>query len=537
MVGLISFVPVPTVEPDAGPDHPWLQFPNDRVGAYNTYDVVMTALARRELPTLLKQSGNADYFARWFRDLVPVALNIQRRGFGHLDRGRQAELKRKIAGELDGLEGKLLAEVRLFDEMRAAAEQWRVDHYAKDLADATAKNAKRKKPRPEPKLTREKARETGYASRVRKAHEARESFLNSPQAKADWLFGTLGLKPAPKAHKRPARSVGQHALMHIYRNLRKMDEKWKWVIEDLFHRSRLNTIRTRYLDPPTGPDDRIYPHVRVYAAETLRWAYSNPALHQWVPEIRHLIVAGSGKVFVAADVKQFEARIMAYYAGEEKDIAAFEDPTRDVHAETARDLFRLSPAEWDALDPAIRKKQRDFAKTKRYEIGYGGSGLGNAAKVFCPCPRCAAKVPQMLSLAPAEQRTIMKRWEASRGKTMRWREETYRQVIANGKRWTSPFGYTRTFFRPADDIRTELANYPMQHTAAELINRSVVELDRLGAPVVLQMHDELVLECPVAEVDHWKKTLQEVMETPVPEFGGVIFPVDVHVAEDWGGLK
>src|SRR6185503_3126576 len=141
-------------------------------------------------------------------------------------------------------------------------------------------------PKPESELrhTKEASREKGYRARLREAEESRRTFLNSRGengALAHWLFDLVGFKPAPKTDKRPARSTAQSALMHIYTHLRKMDEQNKWILEDLFHRSRLNTIRTRYLLFDTGTDDRVYPRIRLYTAETLRWAYSDPPLHQW----------------------------------------------------------------------------------------------------------------------------------------------------------------------------------------------------------------------------------------------------------------
>lgn len=532
-------IALPTIEVDVDRSHTWLNYPVDKVGPYNNFDCIAAAIARRELPVILAQSRNADYFAWWNAHVVPAAMNVQRRGFGHLDKGRQALYKRKVNTELFELEKKLLGETKRFDRMRDEAEAWRQEHERKDLAAATAKNTTKKKPLPEHlvPVTKGRQRQIGYESRLRKIEEARERFLNSNDMKAEFIFDELGLKPAPRTHKRPARSIGQHALLHIYRHLRQKDEPHKWVVEDLFHRSRLNTIRTRYLDPPVGPENRIYPHLRVYGSETLRWAYSDPALHQWVPEIRHLVVARRGHCFVACDWAQLEARIMAYLAGDQQDIEAFEDRSRDVHAETAQDLFRLTPEEWGGVEAGLRKKMRDFAKTKRYEIGYGGSGLGNQAKAYCPCPRCADKVPQMLALSPQEQRTIMKRWEAKRPTTLRWREDTYQQCLRNNKRWTSDVsGYSRQFFRPASEIRTELANYPCQHTAAELMNRAVVKLDQLGAPLVFTHHDALVLEVPLADRDHWASVLKEVMEEPVPELNNARFPTDPKQGEDWGQL-
>lgn len=512
---------LPTLDCDVTREHTWLQFSNEKVAVYNAHDVIQTARAHAGLIELLKRAGNWDYYRRWFRDVVPAARAIQQIGFGHLDRGRLETYRTKLHKELDDLEAGLLGTTTLFERMQAEAEQWLVEN-------------REAHPGWKAKL------ENGYASRCRKVEEARSKFLNSSGEdgmRARWLFDELGFKPAPKAGKRPARSTAQHALMWVLGHMRKCDEPNRQIINDLFHRSRLNTIRVRYLDVPTGPADRVYPSVRLYTAETQRWAYSDPPLHQWVPEIRHLIVPAPGHVYVACDKKQVEARIMAYFAGEKKDIEAFEDPTRDVHAETAQDLFRLSPEAWGTIEPTLKKKMRDFAKTKRYEIGYGGSGLGNQAKTFCPCPRCADKVPQMLALSPAEQRDIMKRWAVTRPATVRWQEQLQEQVVANGRRWTSPFGYTRQFAGPAKEIVTELKNFPMQHSAAEMQNRDVVELHRLGARVTLQMHDEIVLEVPTAQADESAAMLKEVMERPVPEFGGVRFPVDVHIGEDWSELK
>jgi hypothetical protein len=562
---------LPTLEPDCDRSHSWLNYPIDRMGSYNAYDCLATAIARRELPALLAQSRNAEYFAWWFANVVPAALNIQRRGFGHLDRGRQAAYKRKVNLELHELERKLLEKTRRFDAMREAAETWRQEHERADLEFNRRRNGEKKNPLPEHlvPVTKGRIRQKGYESRLRKIDEARERFLNSSDMKAEFLFDELGLKPAPRARKRPERSVGQHALMHVYRHLRVKDEQYKWVIEDLFHRSRLNTIRTRYLDPPTGPEDRLYPHVRVYAAETLRWAWSEPALHQWVQEIRHLVVPRRGHVFIGADWSALEARISALFCREEKDIAAFSDPARDVHIETALELFGLhrsvTPAEieilraehrkgtkyhaayavicpgWAALPTETRTLMRGVAKGYRYETLYGGSGAGNQAKLHCICPRtqCVETAPSEMNMAPEERKNLSRRWAVSRPSTVRWQQELLDSVIRNGKRWTSPFGYTRQFFGPARELRTSILNCPMQTTAGELLNRVVVELDRLGAPTVFQHHDQPVLEVEdhPAVISEFSSMLQEIMERPIPELGGARFPVDLHVGRDWSELK
>lgn len=523
--------------------HKWLQYSAEAIGVYNAYDCLATALAYRGLQPLLDRAGNRAYYNRWFSRVVPAALNIQRRGFGHLDRGRLAAYKEKLNKDLEELDGGLLARAVHLGSLVEAAEEWRRNDAALDLEVARAKNAAKKNPFPESEVvgTRGKRREIGFRARVKEAEEARRTFLNSRGETgqlAKWLFDTIGFKAAPKTDKRPARSTAQSALMHIYTHLRKLDEPNKWILEDLFHRSRLSTIRSRYLNFETGPDNRVYPRIRLYTAETLRWAYSDPPLHQWPDEIRHLIVARPGYVFVRGDYSQCEARIMAYLAGEKKDIEAFSDKTRDVHAETAQDIFGISPTHWAAMDPTLRKKHRDYAKKKRFEIGYGASEKGaGVQQLFCPCPRCADKVPQFLQLTPAQNKLVMQRWSSTRATTMRWRDQLFESVIANGRRFQSRWGFTRQFCAPARESRNSIWNCPMQSGASEIANEAITLLDQMGAPVVQQMHDDIKLEVLEREAPLWEQQLREVMERPIAELNGVRFPVDIHTGHDWGELR
>ena len=86
-----------------------------------------------------------------------------------------------------------------------------------------------------------------------------------------------------------------------------------------------------------------------------------------------------------------------------------------------------------------------------------------------------------------------------------------------------------------EDLGTrEVKNIPEQLNAALLMNQAQVELHKRGAPIILQRHDEFLLEIPEAQLDRWVETLSEVMERPVPELGGAIFPIDISVGKNYG---
>ena len=90
---------------------------------------------------------------------------------------------------------------------------------------------------------------------------------------------------------------------------------------------------------------------------------------------------------------------------------------------------------------------------------------------------------------------------------------------------------------PYSAITREVYNMPMQSTAADIINRAMVRGYKAGLPFVLQMHDQLMIEVPIEQAPLSTHTLKNIMEEPVKEMGGRVFPVDVAIGPDWGHLK
>lgn len=549
--------------------HRWLQ---QDLGVYNARDALATSAIEEPLKRLLRESGNWDYHERWMAKYIPVVMAIQKRGLGQLDRPARREKYRALAREMREVEREFIGGVERFDLARTAAEgaleeRRRLalvhrDEGLQDVCQWVAAQPTRRKPDARARKVEEKyaaalrAIERTAVSERRALKKRQRSLWNKSNDLRGVLFDDWGVPPAPPAPRkqRPARSVGQEAILYVLEHLPRRCEPRREAIEALAHRFRLGHMQTYLTGLWTGPDDRLYPTIQCASARTMRLAYSDPALQQWPSELRHVVRPRPGHVFVSADYRQIEARIAVIEAGDAVDaelFRLFDDAARrgdreaearyDVHAASARDRAGFTFEQWLALDPGLRKKHRDDAKRFRYRLTYGGSDDDEKAQTFCPCKRCVDKVPQLLALPKAERLAAQHRWMVSHPAVSAWQDAACEAVARNGNRYVSRFGYTRRFHEPWPSVRTKVVNFPMQHGAAEVINRAMITLHwRWGAPIVLQHHDNLVLEVPVPHVDYWSHVLRTVMETPVPEYAtaayprGYVFPVDLKVADHWG---
>jgi len=439
----------------------WLQLTARQVGIYNNYDCLATARLAKLLPEMFTKQGTERYYREEVWPTVEVVLAMQRRGLA-VDTLARESIRQSLEMELRETD----------DSIRAIAG---------------------------------------------------DINLNSTKQKSELLFGKLGLKPRKKTSK-GADSTDLEALSQVLTHLRKMDEHARPVLNGLFHRSRVNTVLSRYLDFYVR-DGRVFPRIKFCGTKTERLAYADPAVQQFPREVRGMIVAQPGHVLVAADYSQLEARILAILANDRPSLEAFARGD-DIHAANATDLFG---------QPVTRKDdpRRDFAKNFLYGISYGGAAETLKAKLFCPCPRC--KAPVALTVPREDMRRLADRWFARHPAVMK-----FRVALADKVRrfhyYDSPFGGRRWVFSPWSVAEREVYNLPMQWSAARITNRAMVRLHAMGAPIVLQMHDSIMLEVPSREEGIWKDWLKIAMERPVPELGGAVFPVTVSMAERWSEL-
>lgn len=464
--------------------HKWLNIPDQDLATYNYLDTVATAKAIQPMIQEATDLGMWDFWEREVWPMMPAVMAMQRRGL-LVDQGAKTQYRKAIRRELSETD--------------------------KVVLDADESG--------------------GLHRSTPKAPNG----LGSPQRVASFLYDHLGLR----CHKRTptgGRATDQEALIKVWEQLRKKDSPHLPVLESLFHRSRLVTIDSRYLDFYIHPDGRVRPTVKVNGAISGRFAYADPALQQYPPEARHIFRPAPGHVFVGADYEQLEARIAAYLAGIRRDLDVF-DSGEDLHAITAREVFGFTGATWESLPAAQRKAARNYAKSFRYRLAYGGDptqvgALGS--KVFCPCWRCEALAPPSLNLPAVKITAAGQAFLHNRPEIERWRERLIEGVLAT-RTLTNPLGRKVMPLGPIRDLRRFLFNWPIQSTAADIINRAMRRgWERYRLPYFLQMHDYLGVECPECEAEERMAQLVEVMEEVVPEMPGLHLPVEPKIESPWG---
>ena len=325
--------------------------------------------------------------------------------------------------------------------------------------------------------------------------------LASPKQLGEIFFDKLGL-PVIKKTATGARSTDEEVL-------EKLAEDYPLPAKILEHRS-LSKLKGTYTDklaqlarPDTG---RVHTHYAQAVAVTGRLSSNDPNL-QNIPirtaegrKVREAFVAAPGHVIASADYSQIELRIMAHLSGDAALLKAFHDGL-DVHRATAAELFGLAPDQ-------VSSEQRRYAKTINFGLIYGMSAFGLAKALGID--NTAAK------------NYIARYFERFEG-VKRYMDDTRAQAKAQGfvqtvfgRRLVLPEINSPNGPRRAAAERAAI-NAPMQGTAADLIKKAMVAVQQTldaqakGTKMIMQVHDELVFEVPLAEVDWLKAEVPRLM--------------------------
>jgi DNA polymerase-1 len=348
--------------------------------------------------------------------------------------------------------------------------------------------------------------------------------LGSPQQLGRILFEKLGLTPGRRGKTgystdtRVLRTIrGEHEIVAVI-------EEWR----------ELTKLVNTYLGPLPSliseTDGRLHTTFNQTVAATGRLSTSNPNL-QSIPvrtelgrEIRSAFVAGEGCLLLSADYSQAELRILAHVSGEEKLIEAFRRG-EDIHARTAAEVLGKDPE-------TLTKDERNRAKAVNFGIIYGISAFGLSEQLGISREEAGAYIDTYLARFPRVQEFI--------ARTIA--EATNKGFVTTllGRRRMIP--ELRSSNHQMRSLGERLAvNTIMQGTAADVIKLAMIAVHRrlkeegLRAKLVLQIHDELLLELPEDEVERCREIVLHEMRGAYP-FEPTL-EADAGVGANWAEAK
>jgi len=289
-------------------------------------------------------------------------------------------------------------------------------------------------------------------------------------------------------------------------------------------------LRSTYVDGiHPERDGRVHPSWRAWGTVSGRLSCREPNLQNLKRGsiIRSMYVAPRGRDLVAFDFKQLEMKIAAYSSGDKNFIAACE--SEDLHRENALVLFGELPDKDE--QPEEYKRLRTIAKSAGFAVNY----LATAETVHARLAADGMGVSFMgVSLQQVE--AMLQRLKRTYSRYFEWQEEQLRLVQQQGYLRLPLSGRIRWFGH--EPMPTEVANYPIQGGAADLMNMFLPEIEDAlprGAFITAQIHDAAIIECAPAQADRIAKLCQKVTERPV-DIGGTraVFPIDVKCgAKRW----
>jgi DNA polymerase I len=292
----------------------------------------------------------------------------------------------------------------------------------------------------------------------------------------------------------------------------------------------LSKLKSTYTDklaemilPATG---RVHTSYMQAVAVTGRLSSTDPNL-QNIPirtaegrRIREAFIAPRGSHIVSADYSQIELRIMAHISGDESLLRAFADG-QDIHRATAGEIFGIAPE-------ALTSEQRRYAKVINFGLIYGMSAFGLSRQLEIERSAAQQYMDRYFARYPGVARYMQNTREAAR-------REGFVETVFGRRLWLQEI-------RSGSPARRQAAeraaiNAPMQGTAADLIKMAMIRVqdwlarENLTTKLIMQVHDELILEVPDAEVAAVRETLPRIM-SGVAELA-VPLVVEVGVGPNW----
>ncbi len=345
----------------------------------------------------------------------------------------------------------------------------------------------------------------------------------SPKQVGIVLFEKLGLDPKARKPRSGNWPTDEQTLVHLADR--------SPIIDAILDYRGLRKLLSTYIEPFAGyispTDGRVHTSFNQTLTATGRLSSSNPNL-QNIPirteegrEIRKAFVPGEpGWVMMSADYSQIELRLMAHFSGDAHLIDAFRHGL-DVHAATAAKIFRTELS-------AVSADQRRIAKTANFGIMYGISSFGLAERLRCPRAEAKRIIDDYFASFPSIRGFIDQTVEQAR-------RQGYVETLFGRRRYIPDIGAGNATVRALAERNA--VNAPIQGTAADIIKLAMNAVDRrlreggYRARMVLQIHDELLLEVPQEEIAPVRELLVREMEQVITL--SVPLTVECHDGKTW----
>lgn len=352
--------------------------------------------------------------------------------------------------------------------------------------------------------------------------------INSTQQLSDVLFTTLKLVPPDRGRKTASGHFSTSA--DILEELRGKHP----VLDHILEHRELSKLKSTYVDAlPAAVDPvrgRVHTSYSQAGSVTGRLSSSNPNL-QNIPirtelgrRVRNGFIADEGNVLISIDYSQVELRLVAVMAGDESMLNAFRNG-QDIHATTAAAIFGL-PLE------QVTKDQRRHAKAVNFGLIYGMSAFGLTRSTDLTLAEAENFVKAYFEKFPGVKRYLddTRRLAASQG---------YVETLL-GRRRYFPALKSGTNPQLRNREEREAINSPIQGTAADIMKIAMLQipaaLAKLGLKgrMLLQVHDEIVIECPQQELKQTAKAVQKVMEEAYPM--SIPLLTEARSGRSWGEM-
>ena len=349
--------------------------------------------------------------------------------------------------------------------------------------------------------------------------------LNSPAQLSEVLFERLGY--SPKGVKKNARG-GYSTNAEVLEKLAEEHE----IARLILRYREIQKLQSTYVDGirPLVRGDVIHTTYNQTVTTTGRLSSTNPNL-QNIPvrteegrELRKLFIAREGRSFIDADYSQIELRLLAHFSGCTALIEAYRKG-EDIHAATAARIFGVPLSE---VTTAMRRR----AKTINFGIIYGMSAFGLSKDLGCSASEAQSYITKYFEMHP-EVRTYMD------ANVKMAKEEGFVTTVLGRKRYI-PELRASNFNLRAFGERAAM-NMHLQGSAADIIKIAMLRVterlkaEGLRAKMVLQVHDELVLDAPLEELEQAKALLKEEMEGAIAL--SVPLTAEVSVGRSWYDAK